>query len=276
MPFPLEGKTLVMTGTFDFTTADDAHWALVAKGAKVATAVTKTTSAVVAGADPLPRVMEGAKKHGTPVLGPEGLKALLAGATLAAARTAETAARQAPGAGQPLAGKTVLLCTKLPRGSAAGLRATLERLGARVVGALSGQVDLAVMGDAPGFDAIDALAAGVPALSPADVAALEAGEKLRSFTGLRDLVVPDAAAWAADQLARLEPALVAIDLGGETWHDTLSVTLHPGGRVAVRLAELGGTPTEAHMQRILQRADWPAVAAPVEVKRSLTIPGLAD
>lgn len=268
MGFPLEGQTLVITGTFDFVSADDAHWALVAKGAKVATAVTRSTSAVVAGADPLPRIVEGAKKHGTPVLGPEGLRALLAGATLAAARGASAGV-----ASQPLAGHTVLLCTKLPRGAGPALRATLERLGARVVAKCTNQTTLAVMGDAPGFDAIDALDAGVPPLSPDDVAALEAGTPLGSFVGRRDLEAEDVPGFVAARLAALAPALLDIDLGGERFEDTLTVTLLPGGRVCVALSVLGGTPTEAHVRRIVTGADWPAVDAPCQVAHPLTFGG---
>jgi len=91
---------------------------------------------------------------------------------------------------------------------------------------------------------------------------LEADTPRASFVGRRDLSVMDVRSFIATRLAELGPALVDIDLGGERWEDTLSVTLLPGGRVCVALSALGGTPTEAHVRRIVTRADWPAVEAP--------------
>jgi DNA ligase (NAD+) len=77
---PLEGKTVVLTGTLPGRSRDEARAQLEARGAKVAGSVSKRTDYVVAGEDAGSKL---AKAHelGVPVLDEPGLEALLRGET---------------------------------------------------------------------------------------------------------------------------------------------------------------------------------------------------
>ena len=166
----------------------------------------------------------------------------------------------------PLTGKTVAVTGKLPKAT----HASLERLGANVIKKPSSKTDLLVLGGPPGFEAIDALDSGIPFLLPDDLADLERGAPLAKYVGKRDLTERDPASFASRRLTELHDELVAIDMGGEVWHDELTLTIHPSGRLSARLRELGGTPTEDHVRRILQREDWPHVTAPSTVIHPIT------
>jgi DNA ligase (NAD+) len=76
-PALLAGLTVVVTGTLDGFTRDEAHAALEARGAKVASSVSGRTSLVVAGASPGSKVVR-ASELGVPVLDTAGFAALLA------------------------------------------------------------------------------------------------------------------------------------------------------------------------------------------------------
>jgi DNA ligase (NAD+) len=67
---------VVVTGTLEGFTREQAHAALEARGAKVAGSVSGRTSFVVAGASPGSKVTK-AEQLGVPVLDEEGLRALL-------------------------------------------------------------------------------------------------------------------------------------------------------------------------------------------------------
>jgi len=74
---PLEGKVFVLTGTLTTMSRDDAANAVRSLGGSVTGSVSKKTSFVVAGADPGGNKMEGAKKHGIPVLTEQELLEML-------------------------------------------------------------------------------------------------------------------------------------------------------------------------------------------------------
>jgi len=75
-PELLAGLTVVVTGTLEGFTREQAHAALEARGAKVAGSVSGRTSFVVAGASPGSKVTK-AEQLGVPVLDEDGLRALL-------------------------------------------------------------------------------------------------------------------------------------------------------------------------------------------------------
>jgi DNA ligase (NAD+) len=77
-PAPLDGRTIVLTGTLTSLTRDDATARLEALGAKVAGSVSKKTSYVVAGEDAGSKLAR-ARELGVPVLDEAGLQQLLAG-----------------------------------------------------------------------------------------------------------------------------------------------------------------------------------------------------
>ncbi len=73
---PLAGVTIVLTGTLDGITRDEAAEQLTARGAKVSGSVSKKTSYVVAGAEPGSKLAR-AQALGIPVLDERGLRELL-------------------------------------------------------------------------------------------------------------------------------------------------------------------------------------------------------
>jgi DNA ligase (NAD+) len=75
---PLEGRTIVLTGSLAQMTREDATEKLEALGAKVAGSVSKKTSYVVAGAEAGSKLTR-ARELGVPVLDEAGLQQLLAG-----------------------------------------------------------------------------------------------------------------------------------------------------------------------------------------------------
>jgi DNA ligase (NAD+) len=76
---PLEGKTLVLTGTLDELTREEAAALIKAAGGKVVNSVSKKTDYVVAGDNPGSKLAK-AEKLEIEVLDEDGLRALLAGA----------------------------------------------------------------------------------------------------------------------------------------------------------------------------------------------------
>jgi DNA ligase (NAD+) len=75
---PLEGRTLVLTGTLDVLTRDEAAALVKAAGGKVVNSVSKKTDYVVAGDNPGSKLAK-AEKLGTEILDEAGLRALLEG-----------------------------------------------------------------------------------------------------------------------------------------------------------------------------------------------------
>ena len=74
---PLEGKTLVLTGTLPELTREEAAALIKAAGGKVVNSVSKKTDYVVAGESPGSKLAK-AEKFETEVLDEDGLRALLA------------------------------------------------------------------------------------------------------------------------------------------------------------------------------------------------------
>ena len=73
---PLEGRTLVLTGTLDELTRDEAAALIKAAGGKVVNSVSKKTDYVVAGDNPGSKLAK-AEKFETEILDEAGLRALL-------------------------------------------------------------------------------------------------------------------------------------------------------------------------------------------------------
>ena len=75
-PGPLAGITVVLTGTLDGYSRDEAAEAVQARGAKVSGSVSKKTSFVIAGQNPGSK-LDKAESAGVPVLDEDGLRVLL-------------------------------------------------------------------------------------------------------------------------------------------------------------------------------------------------------
>jgi DNA ligase (NAD+) len=75
---PLDGRTLVLTGTLDELTREEAAAMIKAAGGKVISSVSKKTDYVVAGDNPGSKLAK-AEKLGTEVLDEEGLRKLVDG-----------------------------------------------------------------------------------------------------------------------------------------------------------------------------------------------------
>jgi DNA ligase (NAD+) len=75
---PLEGKTVVLTGTLPDLTREEAASLVKNAGGKVVNSVSKKTDFVVAGESPGSKLAK-AQDLGTTVLDEEGLRALLSG-----------------------------------------------------------------------------------------------------------------------------------------------------------------------------------------------------
>jgi DNA ligase (NAD+) len=76
-PKPLEGRTIVLTGTLSRLTRDEASERLTALGAKVSGSVSKKTSLLIAG-ESAGSKLEKARELGVPVGDETALEALLA------------------------------------------------------------------------------------------------------------------------------------------------------------------------------------------------------
>ena len=71
------GKTLVVTGTLETMSREDAEEAIRAAGGRVTGSVSKSTDYLVAGASPGASKMKAAEKHGTEVIAEDELARLL-------------------------------------------------------------------------------------------------------------------------------------------------------------------------------------------------------
>jgi DNA ligase (NAD+) len=76
-PGPLAGKTVVVTGTLEAMSREDAEEAIRAAGGRVTGGVSKSTDYLVAGASPGASKMKAAEKHGTAVIDEKELARLL-------------------------------------------------------------------------------------------------------------------------------------------------------------------------------------------------------
>jgi DNA ligase (NAD+) len=77
VPRTLEGMSIVVTGSLTDLSRDEAKEAIVARGGKASSSVSKKTAYVVVGDSPGSKA-EKAEQLGVPVLDEEGFKALLA------------------------------------------------------------------------------------------------------------------------------------------------------------------------------------------------------
>jgi len=85
VPGPLSGKTVVLTGTLEGMTREQAKAALLAAGAKVAASVSQRTDFVVAGRDAGSKEQR-ARELGVAIIGEERLREWLGDSSLAPAR----------------------------------------------------------------------------------------------------------------------------------------------------------------------------------------------
>jgi DNA ligase (NAD+) len=83
-PGPLDGQTVVVTGTLTAYSRDVAAEAIAARGGKVTNSVSKKTAYVVVGADPGASKYTKAVQLGVPILDETGFEALLSGGPAAA------------------------------------------------------------------------------------------------------------------------------------------------------------------------------------------------
>jgi DNA ligase (NAD+) len=74
---PLAGKIVVVTGTLETMSREDAEEAIRSAGGRATASVSKTTDYLVAGASPGASKMTAAEKHGTPVIDEHELTKLL-------------------------------------------------------------------------------------------------------------------------------------------------------------------------------------------------------
>ena len=95
-PRPLEGVTVVVTGTLPSYSRDGATEAVQALGGKVTGGVSKKTDFVVVGTDPGASKHDKAVKLGVPILDDDGLRVLLEQGPDAARAAATVPAADAP------------------------------------------------------------------------------------------------------------------------------------------------------------------------------------
>jgi DNA ligase (NAD+) len=77
VPQVLGGRSIVVTGTLEGWTREDAEAAIKARGGKSPGSVSKKTDAVVVGADPGAAKLTKAQELGVPILDAEGFARLL-------------------------------------------------------------------------------------------------------------------------------------------------------------------------------------------------------
>jgi DNA ligase (NAD+) len=90
-PGPLDGLTVVVTGTLTTYSRDAASEAIAARGGKVTGSVSKNTSYVVVGESPGAAKYDKARQIGVPILDEAGFEALLSGGPAAADRVVRQA-----------------------------------------------------------------------------------------------------------------------------------------------------------------------------------------
>ena len=282
MPYSLADVKLVVTGTFGERDAEDVHWDLVGLGAYVNKSVTKTTAAVIVGANPEKRVLKGAEKHGTPIVDERGLEALLGGASLDAVLSGtaledgaleggalEGAALE--GGGSPptdLAGLRVAVSGKFAARDQKSLSNALEARGASVQRKASLACDLLVLGKDPSASAIEAQDAGVPFLNAEDTSRLLGGEMLSAFVAEAAAPVDDRSGHVEAMLDGLMDELIALSVG-EPFDDELTLTIEASGRPVARLIHLGGTPLHDDVRRRIQRESWPVGESALTLTRAM-------
>jgi len=256
----LGGVRFAITGEPGFITAEDAKWELISRGAFVMTSVSKTTGALIVGANPAAALVSKARKLGTPIVEADGLRALLGGASL---RDAIAGRRPASAPREDLRGKRFAIVGKLARETRDALKAELERHGGKVVDKPSSTTDVLIVGEGSSFEQVDAMNAGTPFLKQTALEALLAGAPLSNFIATRGDAVPDPRARALELLAAIAGELVSMP-AGERWEDELTIRLTPT-RVVSELRDLGGTPLHDHVREVVQRQAWPGVSAPCSV-----------
>jgi BRCT domain type II-containing protein len=269
----MEGVRFLLAGTFDFVTDDDARWALIARGAIAETSVGRRTHVVIAGDGCPGAVIEKARSLNKPILGKVGLEALLGGKPLPQAITADGGKGPLAAASSELAGKTIVVSGKLRTRTKDALARELEQRGAQLAKRASTSTSLLVLG--PGYkdDAIDALEAGVPSITEAQLEEIFAGAPLTRFVGEpTDEGVRDPEAHVRALVERHVPALRELAAGEvQRFDETLTVTLHPDGRVAIVLSIFRGTPLEETARSLLRAERFPRVRSLVRVETKLVL-----
>jgi BRCT domain type II-containing protein len=189
----LNGKTVVVTGTFSHISRAQAESGLTALGAKVTGSVSTKTDYVFAGADAGSKLAK-ARGLGIPVLSEGDLVKLLAsGATAAPAEKPTKAAKAKPAKAEPakqaaeagkktipaLAGKLVVVTGKFVKLSRKDIEGILVASGCTVTGSVSRKTDLLVVGEDAGSKLGAASSLGIQILNEEEFMAL-LGEKLEA------------------------------------------------------------------------------------------------
>lgn len=190
----LNGKTVVVTGTFANLSRAQAESGLAALGAKVTGSVSKKTDYVFVGTDAGSKLAK-AQELGVPVLSEGDLKKLLAaGATTPVAAPAakpaekpakakaEKPAKQEAEASEAktipaFAGKTVVVTGKFVKLSRKDIEGILTASGCTVTGSVSKKTDLLIVGEDAGSKLGAATSLGIQILNEEEFMAL-LGEKL--------------------------------------------------------------------------------------------------
>jgi BRCT domain type II-containing protein len=269
----MDGVRFLLAGTFDFVSDDDARWALIARGGIAETSVGRRTHVVIAGHGCAAAVLEKARALHKPILGKVGLEALLAGRPLPQAIAVDGGQGPAAPASNVLAGQTIVISGKVRTRTKDALARELEQRGAKLAKRASASTSLLVLG--PGYkdDAIDALEAGVPSITEAQLDEILAGAPLSRFIGeATDEGAADPEAHVRALVERHLPALRELAAGEvQRFDETLSVTLHPDGRVAILLSIFRGTPLEETARSLLRAERFPRVRSLVRVETKLVL-----
>lgn len=224
---PLVGVTVVLTGTLEGITRDEAKARIIAAGGKVAGSVSKATGLLVAGEKAGSKLAK-AEALGVEVIdGPELVRRLEATQIVPDAGAAGAGA-------QPLAGLKLVLTGTLsaPREQIAE---RIRAAGGKVSGSLSKATDLLVVGAKPGSKLAKANALGVEVIEEAQLEARLAGAGPAADPGAAVDAEP-----APEPAAATEPEAVASDaLAG--LRVVLTGTLsEPREAVADRVRAAGG------------------------------------
>lgn len=191
----VNGKKIVLTGTFQSLKRDEAQRQLEALGADVTGSVSKNTHVVFAGEKAGSKLAK-ANELGIPVYGEAELVDTLASARLPDGPTVEppnprevldvptVAPSDRVTANPSVKGKKFVITGEIPGMDRTASAAALTAFGAKVTGSVSGRTDYVIAGINPGENKLaDAEEHGVPVLDHHQFGRLLAGESLDDVAG---------------------------------------------------------------------------------------------
>lgn len=174
----VNGKTIVLTGTFSTMTRNEAKAALEELGANVTGSVSAKTDLLIAG-EKAGSKLEKAESLGIEVWTEAQLASLL-GEAYTAPDADDTPPVELSDEPVSFAGKTVVVTGTLTRLKRDEAKALLTAAGANVTGSVSKKTDYLIVGEDAGSKLQKALDLGVPVLSEAVLDALGGGEQQAS------------------------------------------------------------------------------------------------